>query len=244
MIAAIHQPNFFPWPGYFRKIARADTFIFLDCVQFSRGTWTNRVKLLVGGEPRWVTCPFGHKSGGFQIISDIIIDDSQPWRARLCRTLEVNYRKAPYFDTIFPQVATCIRRPETHLSAYNIRNIIEIARLLGLDTDFALASALMQSQAFRDSEPSGSTLSGSSLLVRLCLRVGADHYLAGDGAEGYEQPEIYDRQKITLLRNGFVGAPYPQTGTAEFRPGLSILDALFNLGPEAAGRLVKGEAEA
>ena len=53
----IHQPNFFPWLGYFNKLAHADEFVFLDSVQFSKaaGTWSNRVRLQIHGEPRWVT---------------------------------------------------------------------------------------------------------------------------------------------------------------------------------------------
>jgi len=58
-VVAIHQPNFLPWLGYFDKLARADTFVLLDSVQFPKrnGTWMNRVKLLVGGEPGWITVP-------------------------------------------------------------------------------------------------------------------------------------------------------------------------------------------
>ena len=59
-VVAIHQPNFFPWLGFFDKIARADVFVLMDNVQFPRtstGTWVNRVKLLVAGRERWATAP-------------------------------------------------------------------------------------------------------------------------------------------------------------------------------------------
>ncbi len=61
-VIAIHQPNFFPWLGYFDKIARCETFILLDHVQIQKtgGTWSNRVKLLWAGKARWGTAPVKH----------------------------------------------------------------------------------------------------------------------------------------------------------------------------------------
>lgn len=41
MIVAIHQPNFLPWLGYFYKMLMADIFVFLDCVPFSKGGYTD-----------------------------------------------------------------------------------------------------------------------------------------------------------------------------------------------------------
>src|SRR3546814_3690829 len=57
MIVAIHQPNYLPWLGYFHKIARADVFVFLDDVQFSKNGYTNRVRILGDGAARWLTIP-------------------------------------------------------------------------------------------------------------------------------------------------------------------------------------------
>ena len=52
-VVGIHQPNFFPWLGYFDKLCRSDIFVMLDDVQFSKtgGNWCNRVRLLEGGKP-------------------------------------------------------------------------------------------------------------------------------------------------------------------------------------------------
>ena len=76
-IVAIHQPNFLPWLGWFDKLARADVFVLLDHVQFprtSRGTYVNRVKLLVGGKDAWVTAPIVRASGSAQRIDEVRLD--------------------------------------------------------------------------------------------------------------------------------------------------------------------------
>ena len=36
MRVAIHQPQYLPWLGYLDKIDRADLFVVLDCVQFTK----------------------------------------------------------------------------------------------------------------------------------------------------------------------------------------------------------------
>ena len=92
MIAAIHQPNFFPWLGYFRKMVVADKFVFLDAVQIIKkgGSWANGVKVLVNGDGKWITVPIlrGH---GVQNINQVIINNSVPWQKKVIKTIKQNY---------------------------------------------------------------------------------------------------------------------------------------------------------
>lgn len=220
-LVAIHQPNFFPWLGFFDKIRRADAFIFLDAVDYPRsgsggmGSWTNRVRLNVQGEARWVTCPLRRVELGTP-IGQVTIDDSQPWRSRLLRTLEANYRKAPHYGAAMALVEPLIRKEESNLAAFNIAAIQAIAKELGLATRFLLQSELDGAGKATD------------LLVSLARAAGGDSYLAGGGAAGYQQDEVFAEAGLRLVYQNFVPRPYGDP--ARFLPGLSVIDYLMHDG--------------
>ena len=109
-VVAIHQPNCFPWLGYFDKLARADTFVLLDGVQFARrhgggGNWVNRVRVLVAGVASWITAPVKRANIPLQSIVELEIADEMPWRTQLLRTLKVQYARAPHFAEAMDLIA-------------------------------------------------------------------------------------------------------------------------------------------
>ena len=233
MIAAIHQPNFFPWLGYFRKIALADVFVFLDEVQFpktSKGTWINRTPLLINGTSRWVTCPV-IRPHGFSMLKDVSIDERQHWRNKFMRTIKMNYAKTPYFNDVIDWLQPLIMEPTTNLASYTAFIVQNITKRLELSCKFLFQSELKNREVF--------TNSGSERLASICQEVGADIYLAGDGAKEYETPSTYAARGISLQQSHFIEKQYVQTGLKQFVPGLSILDALFNVGTQKATDLLE-----
>ncbi|HEY8159954.1 MAG TPA: WbqC family protein [Methylobacter sp.] len=226
---AIHQPNFFPWLGYFNKIVRSDAFILLDNVQLQKtgGTWSNRVKLCVSGEARWVTAPIDRSYHGVRNISEMEFNESIPWREKMVKTLEANYRKAPFFGEVFPFIENLVLNPEANLARYNIEAIRSIAMLLGIDTEkLVLGSSL---------EVDGHA---TDLLICMTKAVGGSAYMCGGGAEGYQQDASFAEAGLDLVYQDFQQPVYQQAGPTEFVSGLSILDALMNLGKDGVRSLL------
>ena len=220
-LTAIHQPNFFPWMGYFDKIRRADSFVFLDAVDYPRsgsggmGSWCNRVRLNIQAEAKWITCPVRRVSLGAP-INQVWIDDDQPWRSKLLRTLDANYRKAPRYAESMAVLQPLIQLPQTNLATFNITVIKAIAAELGLKTRFLLQSDL----------PSEGK--ATELLTALVRAAGGNAYLAGGGAGGYQQDALFSEQGIELVYQEF--APRAYGDETRFIAGLSIIDYLMHDG--------------
>lgn len=218
VLVAIHQPNFFPWLGYFDKIRRADAFVFLDAVDYPRsgsggmGSWTNRVRLNIQSQARWITCPVKRIDLGTP-IGEVMIDDGQPWRLKLLRTLEMNYRKAPRYAATMALIEPLLRATENNLAAFNISAIETIAAALKLKTRFVLQSSLR------------SEGKATELLASLVNAAGGDAYLAGGGASGYQEDEVFSAHGLEVVYQDFVPRSYGDP--TRFIPGLSVIDYLM-----------------
>ena len=79
--AAIMQPTYLPYLGYFELIAAADVFVFLDDVQLARRSWQSRNRILTASGELMLTVPT-KKAPREARLDAIEIDDGQPWRER------------------------------------------------------------------------------------------------------------------------------------------------------------------
>jgi hypothetical protein len=219
-LVAVHQPNFLPWLGFFDKIARADVFVLLDSAQFPKkgGTWINRVRILVNGQPTWLTVPIDRAYHGTRRICDMRVrDEDRRWREGALKTLRSAYGRAPFFPAVQAEIEPLLEDPTDELAVYNERAIRRLCDLLALDTPIVRASEL----------PEKGT--GTARLVSLVQATGGDQYLVGGGADGYQEDELFAAAGIEVRRQDFVSPPYEQS-TDEHHPGLSVVDALMHLG--------------
>lgn len=231
MVCAIHQPNFFPWLGYFDKIVRADIFVLLDNVQLPKtgGGWINRVQILLGDSARWVSAPLNRAYHGTRLISEVTFSEHDPrWRENICKTLAAQYAKAKCFKETREWLFPVLMNGEKCLSEYNIMAIKEICRQLGVP----------QEKLVRGSDLSV-TGSATDLLISILQALEADAYLCGGGAAGYQEDKKFEENAIDLIYQGFVHPQYKQFKNTGFQPGLSIIDALMHCGLAGVRELLK-----
>lgn len=228
MLVAIHQPTFLPWLGWWDKLARADVFVLLDDVQFPKkgGTWMNRVRILIGGEARWVTVPVDRAFSGTRSVREMRIDVGRPWRDELLRTLASSYGRTPHFADVMPAVEDALASPSDRIAELNESAIRSLAGPLGLD-----ASRLVRQSDL------GVKGTGNELLVALCRAVGGDVYLSGDGAGDYLSEQAFADAGLDLRYQKFSPPAYPQA-VADHVPGLSVVDALMSCGWKGTAALV------
>lgn len=227
MIVGIHQPNLLPWLGFFNKLASSDVFVLLDTVKFSRGSRTNRVQVLGGGEPTWLTAPVRRAGAGEPIIGDAVIDDSRPWRRKAIRTLESSYRSCPGFAEAFELVAPLLLDETDRLAALNERGIRAVAGALGIGRPRIVRASELDADG-----------AASELLAGLVDAVGGTIYLSGAGAGGYLEEEPFARRGIEVRIQRFRHPDYPQRSSAPIH-GLSIVDAMMSVGVDGAGELIR-----
>ena len=219
-VVAIHQPNFFPWLGYFDKIARADVFVALDSVQFSKtgGTWCNRVRVLVNSRAVWLTMPVDRGFHGVRTIREMRIAGSS-WRGKLLRTLELAYRRAPYFEEAFPVLEEILGIGAETVAAFNLEGLRRLAGKLELGPAKIVESSSL-----------GATGEATDLLISVVNHVGGTAYLCGGGAGDYQEDEKFAAAGVELVYQCFEHPTYTQRGEAGFTPGLSVIDALMQCG--------------
>lgn len=218
-VAAI-QSNYLPWRGYFDLIHDVDRFVFYDDNQYTPRDWRNRNRIKTAGGAQWISVPVGNDRN--RLIHDVVIPDAG-WQAKHHQTLIQNYGKCAHFARYRPWLDhVYLERRWEYLSELNQWTTAHIAReFLGIGTE------LVDSRAY---DAQGRKL---DKMIDLVARAGGTTYLSGPAARDYIVPERFSERGIALEWKDYAGYPeYPQR-FPPFEPSVSVLDLLFNTGPDA-----------
>ncbi len=221
--AAITQPTYLPWLGYFDIMDQVDIFVLLDNVQFVRRSWQQRNRIKTRRGLDWLTVPVLVRGRFGQLITQVEISQPDFWRKHV-RTLEVNYGKSAYFSDYFPGLLSVFEcgDPWVHLVDLNIKLIEWLSGALGVRTPTVRSSNL----------PVEGKRSG--LLAAICRSVGANEYLSPIGSASYllEEIEEFEDGVIKVLFHNYTHPTYNQL-FSPFLAFASSIDVLFNEGPRS-----------
>lgn len=214
-----HQPNFIPWIGYFYKISISDKFVFADDVDFTRKSYINRNRIKTPDGSVWLTLPVKKMPLGAK-INEIELNDPKDID-KLLMIIKSNYSRAPYFKSFFEKFGSVLSKDKKNLSEINISLIKLILKELNINTPVFKTSSL-------------SIIQGKSTdrIISICNSFGADRYISGFGGQNYQSEEAMKVNGIECQVYKFRHPVYKQLwGT--FEPNLSVIDLIFNYGPNA-----------
>lgn len=228
-LIAIHQPTFFSWLGFFDKILRSDVFVILDSVQFPKtgGFWVNRTKVLISGTEHWLTIPVKRNYTGTKNINEMETNNSTAWQEKNIKTIDINYRKAPHFDLVFPIIRELLEYKTESICEYDLNITYHICDLFGIDKSKMIKSSSIAYES-----------SATDMLVSITKLLEGNSYMCGGGASNYQEDEKFEAAGIKLIYQNFKHPVYSQFNSKVFIPGLSIIDSLMNLGVDGVKNLI------
>jgi len=224
MKIAIHQANYFPYPGFFHKINQADVFVIQDDVKFVNRI-TNRNKIISSSEYTWINVPIkkGHKS---LPIMDVKINNEIPWGKINLKKICAGYNKAKFFHLYKDYFENLFKKEWNSIFDLNFETIKQVLRWLDIKVEIVVESELRVS-----GQP-------TERLVKVCKKLGADTYISGIGGKRYLYEKLFEKNKIILKYQNYNPIRYLQHTSKSFISNLSIIDLLANVGSES-GKLLK-----
>ena len=215
MKIAIMQPYFLPYIGYFQLMNAVDKFVVLDDVNYINKGWINRNNILVNGKANLFAIPLKEASQN-KLINEISVVDEAKWRTKLLKTIELSYKKAPFFAIVYPMIEEIINSGNSKISDLNYYSLVRINNYLDLNTEIVSTSSIYKN----------SDLKAEKRIIDICLKEHASIYINPIGGT-----EIYDKNSFTdkKLELFFIKSKeikYIQFNN-DFVPWLSIIDVMM-----------------
>lgn len=232
-ILTIHQPNFFPWLGFFAKLAEADTFYVFDHVAVTTGKgWHSRVKILLNENEHWLTVPVKKKNLSGQKYFEIEINRESNFVRKHLGTIKQAYAKAPFFEEVYTFLSDIYTHDTEKLSDFNLNFIEKLSNHIGLINSILRTSSLISDF------PELNHLKGNELVLRLAELSKCHIYVSGGGCQEFINPYSFEEKDIKFNFQKFNLQSYEKISSYNAIPGLSVIDNLMHLGFEGVKDLI------
>ena len=212
MTLAIMQPYLFPYIGYWQLINAVDVFVIFDDVNFIKKGYINRNLILVGGKSQQFTLELIGASQN-KLINEIEVGNNSQ---KLLKTIEMSYKKAPYFDNVYPIIEDILNNKEKNLAKFIGYSLEQISSYLKLNTKFIYSSDIEKDNS----------LKAQDKILDICKKLNATSYMNAIGGQELYSKEIFKENGIELYFLKTELLEYKQFKN-NFIPYLSIIDILM-----------------
>lgn len=220
------QPSYLPWIPFFQRMISSDIFVYLDDVEFSKNSPHNKNKIKTPNGPISLTVPIKYSGNSSKKIHEIPIENVYPWQKKHWRSIEMNYSKSTYYKEFGEILYNEIYSKEwVFLGDLNISIIEIIKKYLSISTPCIPSSSL------------NINLNNNEKLVEICKKVGADSFLVKPNTNHYHPKDFFKKNNISLKEFKYSLKNYSQN-YGVFISGLSIIDLIFNHGPEKTIKII------
>jgi type I restriction-modification system DNA methylase subunit len=225
MIIAGHQPEYLPYIGLICKALKADAFVLVDHVQYGKKQFQNRNRIRTSNGPdgwSWLTVPVITHGRFDQQIKDVEINNNSDWNKKHLKSIKYSYQGAPFFKEYFSLFEEVYSKKWVKLADLNEAIIKVIFKILDADVKIIKSS---------DYDIRGEK---TEMLIDMCKKMGATGYLSGMGAKTlyHIDEEMFKAAGLSHSYCNFKHPVYRQR-FSPFVPNMSVIDLLFNCGPES-----------
>lgn len=230
MKIALMQPYFFPYLGYLQLILAVDHFVVYDDVQYMKGGWVNRNRILMQGEPAWISLPVTPDAISSYINQrSLSARDTEKFKAKILGQLHAAYRKAPFYAETRELVESILLYHDMNLAKFLFKSLERLCEHLEIKTPLLLSSGLEKSDA---------GLLGVDRVIAICKALRATTYVNSSGGRALYTADMFSPHQIELQFLEMVPIKYTQ-GENDFVSHLSIIDVLMFNGREATRELLQ-----
>jgi hypothetical protein len=222
---AILQPGYLPWLGYFEQMERADVFVHMDDVPFTRKDWRSRNRIRLHDKAHWLSVPVLKQPLGTS-IRDMRIDYSQNWLRKHRSAIESAYRKAPYFPWLADSIFPILDDREEFLVDLDVRLAMKLRECFQITTPCVFSSTLCVSSQNKVDR-----------IIEICRSLGATRLYDGQAAKEFIDAEYFADAGIEAEFQDYRHPVYDQGGEG-FIPQLSAIDLIAQCGPQSRSLLL------
>lgn len=215
MKIGIMQPYFFPYIGYWQLLNQVDQYVIYDDVNFIKGGWINRNRILNHGKIQFYNLMMQGASSN-KLINEIGIETDTRIIAKNLRMIENCYSKAPYYNQTYELIRDILTDPDKNLAKFLECSIKKISEHIGINTKLIISSQIEKDNSLR----------GQEKVLEICRKLGASEYYNAIGGRELYDFESFSRQGIRLKFLHTKDIEYRQF-EEKFVPNLSIIDVLM-----------------